>query len=211
MMKLSWLLCLSLLGGFAYAEAPQASDWLKVEVIVFQQQHMNDALQAETWPAVSLTAKSNWIQLVPQAEADMDDSSLVLPYRLLPNSEWTLAKSDKRLQDSDDYTVLLHEAWLQPVDAKAPVHITGGQFYPDQSMWQIDGSIRITKQRYYAVAANLALSLPYNTLPSTETAVDQNGLARFSLHQTQRMRAHAIHYLDNPLFGMLVVVDKVKS
>lgn len=79
------------------------------------------------------------------------------------------------------------------------------------SAWEINGTVKVTKTRFINFAANFLLT---EKVPVVDTDSNnsntQNQLMGFSLKQTIRMRNKEIHYLDNPLYGILVYITPVK-
>ncbi len=154
-----------------------------------------------------------------------------LLYRYLPTSDFKLKSQERRLVNSKQYQVLLHVAWLQADGNSQPVHIYGGNVYnaegqrlavnsnsnqpaPIESdgsaQWQINGTVKVNKSRYYKVNTNLLLIQPnpkqkrswFSNTPELPT------FARYLLKQSQRMKRNELHYFDNPMFGTLVVINK---
>lgn len=84
---------------------------------------------------------------------------------------------------------------------------------------ELDGTVQITRGRYLHVNTNLifrrrlpnqyGIQLPTPSDGNTETeASSGDRLYRFELKQTRRMRRDEIHYLDHPLFGMIVTIRR---
>lgn len=193
--------------------ATEPPQWYQVEVLVFQHTNMDEALKNEHWPAVERQQPDNLVQLMP-AEDSNEETPLALPYRILPSTQWLMSNTHHILENKDEYQVLLHKAWLQPIDessAKSFLHLTGGDQYDEQNTWEVDGTLNIVKKHYLDTSVDLVLSLPVSGLSDTTNIVDKKGLAQFTLKQTQRMRSKELHYFDNPFFGVLVEVVRVKD
>jgi len=83
----------------------------------------------------------------------------------------------------------------------------------------VDGVLRVYLSRYLHVEADLVLTLPTpeqapGTMPvfNEELGLFEKELEtkpyRFRLAESRRMRSGELHYLDHPLFGLLVRVDR---
>jgi hypothetical protein len=97
----------------------------------------------------------------------------------------------QRLDNSRQYRVLEHTAWTQPGlerNAARAVRI--------QSPGVMDGSIKVTLSRYLHVY--------------TDFQFDGAGLAEpVHAKNHRRMRSRELHYIDHPLFGILVQITPV--
>lgn len=71
------------------------------------------------------------------------------PWQSLPESDWRLADSAARLQRSGRYQILLHKAWLQPLEnrSKNPaLVIAGGEQFGEHH--ELEGYITLSQDRY---------------------------------------------------------------
>ncbi len=86
---------------------------------------------------------------------------------------------------------------------------------------ELDGTVQITRGRYLHVHTDLifrrrlpnqyGIQLPTpasNDTEATGEAPTGDRLYRFELKQTRRMRRDEIHYLDHPLFGMIITIRR---
>lgn len=91
------------------------------------------------------------------------------------------------LRASPGYRPLRHMAWLQrgTSRARAPVVLLGEG--PDSEIY---GTVRLSRGRFLHVDLDLVLQ-------------DADGPVRFKT--SRKMRSDEIHYLDHPLFGVMVV------
>jgi hypothetical protein len=75
--------------------------------------------------------------------------------------------------------------------------------------WQVNGTIKVWKSQYITLAADFLL---YESVPVINTDNPDNSLQTklmsFPLSQTVRTRGSEIHYLDNPVYGILVYIAK---
>lgn len=93
---------------------------------------------------------------------------------------------------------------------------------PIYDIEELDGSIQITRGRYLHIDTDLQfyrrLPTSYGVQLPTSTRLDESDsdikgrsstrLYRFDLKQTRRMRRDEIHYLDHPLFGMIITIHR---
>lgn len=82
-------------------------------------------------------------------------------------------------------------------------------------LFELEGKITITLSRYLHTQANLVLRKPVTyqnqsqlTDQQLAKAVESDGgrLINYSLNEKRRMRSKKLHYLDNPQFGLLVLI-----
>ena len=196
---------------------------MQVELIVFQHT-LASSLREEQWPShPALPVIDNAIELQQYYPGYSDFNSFeteVQAFQLLPASEFKLAKEEKKLNAQKDYNILLHLSWKQPVEtgkSAVPVHITNIEddiSYDEHSsnIKKIDGTVTISKKNYLNFQANLSLKLPLDDIKSEVPAqfIDKKDSAVFHLLQTRKMRPNEMHYLDHPLFGVLVLMTPVE-
>ena len=110
---------------------------------------------------------------------------------MLTPAQLPLTRAYQRLRSSSRYRPLLHLGWVQPLDSSdrnAPVHVatTAGN-----AAAQVNGTVALRRGRYLHADVDLEFS-------------KQSAAAR--LTQTRRLRNNELHYLDHPLFGVLISV-----
>ncbi|RRJ84665.1 CsiV family protein [Aestuariirhabdus litorea] len=151
------------------------------------------------------------------------------PLMLLPSDQFTLTTQRERLDKSEAYRVLFHQAWRQPLveSSSAPwIRIEGGDYYGASPT--LAGSVSFSLKRYLHIRTRLSLTEfePFQSLTteipddyvsnaeeqilampdsaSTSQARGYEPLRRFDLTQSRRMRSSELHYLDSPVMGVLV-------
>jgi hypothetical protein len=144
-----------------------------------------------------------------------------------------LARSLKR---SSKYRFLTHLAWRQPIraaDDPTPILIQTGDHFDDYFM--IDGTLTISRSRYLHVNTDLwatqftpkystgstagttanidrATAEKYPEIAKWEQGRDQQiPIQSFPMKQSRRMRSATLHYIDHPLFGILIQVNKYEG
>lgn len=76
----------------------------------------------------------------------------------------------------------------------------------DDALYEIDGRIKISLSKYLDVDADLVYR-SHVFLPDAD-GVPTRTFQSFRLTEFRRMRSKTIHYLDHPLFGMIIGIDR---
>lgn len=165
----------------------------------------------------------------PPLEPDVDK----MVFHYLDKKDFKLNSQEKRLTNSKNYQVLMHIAWLQGDESK-PIHIFAGQLFDqnggpinsqadpyqpkpvvsnDGLQWELDGTLEVTKNRYFKVNSNLILTKPSPKPKHSwfSRSTDQPPLSHYLLDQSQRMKSGELHYFDNPMYGLLVQITPYKD
>ncbi len=79
---------------------------------------------------------------------------------------------------------------------------------PDQTnkVWEINGSLLLTRARYLHAWVDLVFTQPAGMVGGADADISDDGLLHFRMRQHRRMRSGELHYIDHPLFGMLIMV-----
>ncbi len=163
---------------------------------------------------------------------------LPLPFQRLEDSAKQLRPALQHLRRIDRYKPLFHEAWQQPLESRRrspDILITGGEEYG--SHFELEGTVKISVERYLHIDTDLWLhrflpnfgqqsTFQVPELPSRAgsdlTSADSYSPFSFivnepysvsrtvTLRQSRRMRSGEIHYLDHPLFGVIVLVTPLE-
>lgn len=169
----------------------QVENWYTVEVISFSR-------------AQSDSVGENWLSKVDETGLVMPQvspASLELPK--VPSAEWQLARHAYSIGRSPGIKIRSHQAWRQPglPRAQAPwvALDTGGP--------GLGGSIRISLSRFLHAEVDIRVINPdaNNSLASLD-GLTQPTLVSF--RESRRMRLEEIHYLDHPLAGVLVRIER---
>ncbi len=209
-------LCLTFL--LALPVSVHAADrWYQVEVIVFQ----NLAPEtSEEWPltpgypqmdaAIELAEAPDMSAEVLDAE---EQAMLQEPagggpaaqaFVALTPDKLTLEPLYRRLKRSAGYRPLLYKAWQQPAlgrgEAQA-VHLMARDEPDSDALMQprADGWLRLRSSHFLHVDTDLVFYI--GDLPNAGNA------EIIRLTETRRVKLNEVHYLDNPLFGVLVKVS----
>ena len=191
--------------------AGAAERWFTVEIIVFEDLR-SDNLHAEHWPPdPGEPSLVNAIELTHLPEDAPDDG--VHAYRLMKFSNLTLGEVRNRLRRSAHYRPLVHAGWRLPGlprSAARPVHV--GRSLDDGEVRaaervgagrsSVHGTVTVSLARFLQVDVDLL----YHRPASSEAAAPSSAPTRFRLVSERRMRSGELHYVDHPLFGVLVLL-----
>lgn len=139
----------------------------------------------------------------------------------------------RSLTRSSRFDVIDHQSWIQPINAEATtVLIQAGQRYDDR--YEIEGTLSVSRSRYLHVQTDLwytifeprggtrnpyvqgfesslsdELLAEYQALVDVERQRGQYYAARSHvMMQSRRMRSDELHYIDHPLFGLVVRINR---
>ena len=74
----------------------------------------------------------------------------------------------------------------------------------------IDGTIKLIRKRFLHVEADFLYRAPYIDTPANHLTREQWPQA-FRLTESRRMRSREIHYLDHPMFGILILATPYEA
>lgn len=193
----SLILCAGLVGFSGSLHAEQTPRYT-VEVIVFE----NYALRGwteEHWPdEIKLPATQGSTSLFTTGKSPL----------FIENANQSLDSLAQKI--SKNYRVLFHQAWSQnAVDTKnAPTVLIEKV---KQGGTQMMGTIKLYKTRFAHIEVDLEFErvIPAKVI---EAFVENQRLAsgelpshwRFNLNEARKIREGEVHYIDHPLFGVLV-------
>ena len=208
------LACAFLLVANFPMPAGAADRWFTVEIIVFEDLD-EESLHAEHWPedpGEPLLATA--VAPTPGRAAGVEgvDSA----YRLVSPSERSLEAVRNRLRRSARYRPILHAGWRVPGlprSAARPVHVSpglsgngaGAAAHVDDTRPKVHGTVTVSLARYLQVDVDLLYSRP----ASGDPAAPATAPTRFRLVSERRMRSGELHYIDHPLFGLLILITPV--
>ena len=200
--RLAALALAAVLTAVGANQAAAADRWYLVEIIAFDDLE-GDGIHAEVWPgdpgepdvegAVELTNSGG------ESRA----------FRLAARSELQLRDTWGALRRSARYRPLLHVGWRLPGlgrnaarSARIGPHLGTGR---DGTV--VRGIVNVSLARYL----HLEIDLLYDrSRTDAVTALDEAVPTRFRLRSKRRMRSKELHYVDHPLFGVLVLITPVE-
>lgn len=184
------LLVIALLSAPLLATVVDARErWWTVEAIVFERTS-DGGLGSELWSTRIDEPRSD-LALTPGGGIGLlaAGSTHASSIEAVPAAELAYGGVASRLTRSGRYRALLHRGWRQPALSATealPVRLAGG-----------DGnSVRGTVRLYASQHLHIETHLLY----------DRAGAGSFELRENRRVRAGELHYLDHPLFGLLLRV-----
>lgn len=166
----------------------------------------------------------------------LDDDAVFYDFLPLPEDTLQLGNQAAALEVSGKYRILKHIAWLQPGLSKKKaiaVRVHAGRNYSNEfrerasaqtgfsdqvvqeehPVNELDGTIKVVLGRYLHVFTDLVYRRPFNIKADTEPDTPERDLvlADFTLKAHRKMRSKELHYIDHPLFGILVEIHPADS
>ncbi|MGE3320414.1 MAG: CsiV family protein [Candidatus Berkiella sp.] len=207
--------------SFCYAAGEK---WYHVEVLVIESK--DKSALAEEWP-LDPGKPSLANAIIPSNEPGAE-------LCFLNDNQLTLGRAKKRLQQS--HRLIMHKGWRQMLSEKQAaqtIHLSGGQSYSDNNEPEVNGIIKLSTGRYLNVDADLVFNKPMKLVANgpvelgtenTQTTahfVEVQGqdwkndptarLQSFRLKESSRLKADEMHYIDHPLYGIIIVVSPEKT
>ena len=174
----------------------------------------------------------------PQPQLDIQNASRsfsagTLAYmRTLENS--SLKSILKNLNWSSRFKVLSHDSWVQPIGSEPiPILMQTGERYDNR--FEVEGTLSFNRNRFLHIQTNLwynrfeprtksisdarqeevtselsdEMLIRYKDLVAIENQRGQYFVAAtHRMIQSRRMRSSELHYLDHPLFGVIVRINR---
>ena len=153
-------------------ESDYFDDWFQVEIIIFENLMSQGILDQEQWPKNIALAYPPDLQFLEESPDETQDEesnapldqtefidTLEKPFIVLSDESHNLKNEVKRLNRSNNYNILFHKSWRQPISDEQPnpaIVITGGDKFEDH--FELEGTIRINKGRYLHAQTNLWLT-----------------------------------------------------
>ena len=141
----------------------------------------------------------------------------------------------RSLQRSSQFTVLSNQSWIQPIGSEpTPVLVQAGQRHDDR--FEVEGSLSLTRSRFLHLQTNLWYTVfepmsgeskpflgGFQSSLSDEILLQHPELVKVErerghyfaakthlMFQSRRMRSDELHYIDHPLFGIVVRINRFK-
>lgn len=226
-----WTLILSIgLTCISLNTLANTDKWYRVEVLVIEAK--DKSALAEEWPLnPGKPSLANAVDLNQDTTSD---------FSLLNDNQLTLGRAKKRLQQNYRLIMHKGwRQTLSDKDNAPKVHLMGGQNYSgssatDSQHFEVDGVLKLSSGRYLNVDADLLFHKPMKIVSSAnvELGVPNNmqGTARFvevsskswqedsaarlqtfRLKESSRLKVDELHYIDHPLYGIIIVVSPEKA
>lgn len=220
------------------SHAANEQRYYDIEIVLFQHsaalQHLPELKDAPQ----QLELPEHYIQLGMPVTTENTDYLPGYYFRLLPESEYRLSDAAKKIATSNDYRIIKHFAWRQPGLDKSiaiPVYIQNtiateidetkpGDGQPKSPLYtqaRLDGLIKVSLSRYLHLETELRFEangispLPEpmvetDTTEAMPAAKPRPTTAVYYEKQKRRLRSKELHYIDHPVFGMLVLMTQAE-
>lgn len=202
-------LLLSLIGLLPFT-ASSANQTVQIEVIIFQSLALSGWTE-EYWPSdLDMPKMNNLTQLNAQ-----DNYA-----KRLTSEQLTLTNEVAKMTTQRGYDVLAHFGWRQQAHANtsAKAILIDTQLQQRrQGVSNLIGTLRMYQGRFSHIEIDLELDRRIPT-PIKERFAQHQQIApewlpeswRFQIKESRRIRPGQLHYIDHPLFGILVKIDTLR-
>ena len=158
-----------------------------------------------------------------------------LTFKALSQKDYQLQEQARKINESESRRVLLHTGWRQPgmareealtvyfkrqiagaspvspVTTEAPVDPMATSRWAQAQAGELEGMIKVILSRYLHVDSDIVFRPQVAEEPQSFFAMEvmENAVQPvvYRMQQTRRrMRSRELHYLDNPVLGMLVLI-----
>jgi len=177
-----------------------------IEMIVFDRSG-EDAGFTEIWP--DDPGEPDWESLsTPGSEEGLSDS------------EWKLGQEAYKLEHkSRGLNPHIHTAWRQVIrkgEKASPIHLKSEQTTIN-GMPLMEGLVSVSVNRYLHVKLDMILRKDRVSAGEEleggmpEIGMLETGDQRFRMQEHRRMRSGELHYLDHPMMGALIKIDRSET
>jgi hypothetical protein len=206
---------MSLLLSVMAASQPTASaktdqkNWYKVEIIIFSQVPYGEK-QNEIWPELpAFSLPQSAYTLIPPQVYIAQQGANALTYPLLTNKDFTLAADANHISHNPNYKMIGHMAWLQPINPEnkqlQPTYIQASN-----GETTFDGLLTLSLKHF--IQFNLQAITAINDTAfsgdwKNKNKIDDDGVIRFGVNRSIRIRSKELNYVDTPFVGVLFEVS----
>lgn len=202
---------LSIVGPLFAQQTPAPSlksqKWYQVEMIIFSQIPYGEK-QHEIWPAMpAFNPPAQIISLVPpQLYQNTNQQATTTNFPLVIDNEFLLSDEAMHLSHNPNYQIIGHLAWLQPItDSQAvPTYIQASN-----NISNFDALIRLQQKRFIQLNMQAVTSIQDSAFSKDFKqlkTLDDNGVVRFILNSSIRLKVNELNYMDSPFFGVLLKI-----
>jgi len=212
-----------LFGLFLNIPLQAADQWYQIELIIFGQNHsattVREPIPENTFIPDSLTA----VKLSPEGVQHLRRGGSVA-FKMLGDGQFILKSHYNKLSANPAYTPIMHVAWRQPVGYRKKgfkVKIEGGKVFVMQAssaneddesgspsnpqagkqLREISGIVIVKRTRYFHIKTDL--------LYRHKESAGDTGFKVYRMKGSRRMKSSELHYIDHPMFGLLVYIRKI--
>ncbi|MBA59804.1 MAG: hypothetical protein CMQ40_11640 [Gammaproteobacteria bacterium] len=135
----------------------------------------------------------------------------------------SLSKIANRLGRSSKFEILANRSWIQPLSPiKTPILIMEGAKH--ENRFEVEGTLALSKNRFLHAETNLWFNkfrevrenldgfLNQSTNDLEEIRSPDSSLflvtRTYSMNQNRRIRKNELHYIDHPVFGLIIRISQ---
>lgn len=225
------LITFSLLGLFT-SNLNAAEKWYQIEVIIFLNSADAAKVKEKLGEGTVLPDISAGFQISAVGESSMRRGSSVA-FMTLSNGLFSLSKQYNQLSAAPKYTPIIHMAWRQPVKKRAQgfkAILKGGQVVsvqgsndnsatkntnpanahpagasgissPDSKIYEVTGQIVLSRSKFLHFSTDL--------IYRKRSTAGESGFELYRMKEHRKMRSRELHYIDHPMFGMLIYIKPI--
>jgi hypothetical protein len=195
------------LNQFASATPIQsAMQWYQIEMIIFSQIPFGE-LQNETWPIVpAFVAPQKIFNLVP---SQVYQTQTLSNYPLVLPQDFILNTQASHLMNNPHYKIIAHLAWLQPVSSESTSKIPPTYIQASRNPCTMDALLQLKQDKFIQLTLQSVLSINDDAFTNTLKQLkllDSDGVIRFDVNQSIRMKTNELNYIDSPFVGILIEI-----
>jgi len=230
------ILLLSSFSAFSYASNEQR--YYDIEIVLFQHSAALTQLPELKDAAPHIELPEQYIQLDMPRTTENTGYLPDYYFRLLPQTEYKLSDVAEKIAASNDYRIIKHFAWRQPglsrniaipiltqdniePELSSELTVDGQPLPPLYAQAKLEGLIKVSLSRYLHIESELrfeANGIPPLPLSPVEIAITEEPsmlkprptTVVYYEKQKRRMRSKELHYIDHPVFGMLVIMTQAE-
>ena len=192
----------------------KAQESYAVELIVYEDLR-DGALDDEYWVIDPGSPSASGAIRLDRLSEQTGTTETHLVQELAPE-QLRLTKVWEALRQSRNYRPLLHRGWQQPNWSRSntqPIYLSYTQPSPDMQNPEViprmEGIVAVYLQNYLNLSIDAIYRRPFR-LSETTTALGTS--PKHSRLQTmRRIRFDQLHYIDHPLFGVLLQITEFQS
>ena len=177
--------------------------WYQVEMIMFSQIPYGEK-QNEIWPVLpALSFPNQYYSLVPPNIYQLQPQN---NYPLVAEKDFLLSTEGAHIFNNPNYQMIGHLAWLQPLSTQtsAPDYIQAAN---NQS--SVDALVSLTFKRFVQLNLQAIITIDADAFSNGFTqlkSLNNDGVVRFALNKSIRMKMNELNYIDSPFLGILIKV-----
>lgn len=152
--------------------------------------------KSENWPIIPEEVATENTKQTRSKSAESEKR-----IKILSSDSFKLDDEIKRIEESNEYRVLLHTAWRQSgLDKPAafPVRLATKNQPDNEEKSYIEGDVTLVLSRYLHISGDLTF---YRS--------EKGGFVPYPVKFDRRMRSRETHYIDHPMVSVLVLTTPI--